>query len=121
MRELMILISRYTTSSPWSSRFPLSDAFSICRLLNGPLAIDIYHTLPPSPPRLAPLRVPYTDRRSINRKSAQKHRLRRKDELEQLTRAIAERDNKIAGLERELAAERARRVQLSAVLQLRDT
>ncbi|BEI81224.1 hypothetical protein CcaverHIS002_0203840 [Cutaneotrichosporon cavernicola] len=42
-------------------------------------------------------------RRSINRRSAQKHRLRRKEELENLSRQVAERDKRIHELERELA------------------
>ncbi|CAK9785422.1 hypothetical protein CC85DRAFT_284509 [Cutaneotrichosporon oleaginosum] len=42
-------------------------------------------------------------RRSINRRSAQKHRLRRKEELEDLSRMVAERDKRIQELERELA------------------
>lgn len=48
------------------------------------------------------------DRRSINRKSAQKHRARRKEELETLTQTIAERDSRIAFLEKELAVEKAK-------------
>lgn len=44
-----------------------------------------------------------SDRRSINRRSAQKHRLRRKEELEDLSRQVAERDRRIQELERELA------------------
>ncbi|RSH82812.1 hypothetical protein EHS25_005802 [Saitozyma podzolica] len=47
-------------------------------------------------------------RRSINRKSAQKHRARRKEELETLTQTIAERDSRIAFLEKELAVEKAK-------------
>lgn len=56
------------------------------------------------------------DRRSINRKSAQKHRLRRKEELEDLNKAIMERDARIALLEKELAVERARVAQVMAFL-----
>lgn len=42
-------------------------------------------------------------RRSINRRSAQKHRLMRKQETEALTRQVKERDAKIVVLEQELA------------------
>lgn len=54
----------------------------------------------------------FADRRQINRKSAQKHRQRRREESETLNRAIAERDAKIAQLEKDLAVERARLQQL---------
>lgn len=47
------------------------------------------------------------DRRSINRRSAQKHRLRRKEELEHLTKTVAERDASIAQLRQELAVAKA--------------
>ncbi|KAL1412991.1 hypothetical protein Q8F55_000740 [Vanrija albida] len=53
-------------------------------------------------------------RRSINRRSAQKHRLRRKEELETLTREIAERDTKIQTLEKELAVTKAQLAQLAS-------
>ena len=52
------------------------------------------------------------DRRSINRKSAQKHRIRRKAEIDTLNRHVAERDARIAQLLQELAAEKARSCQL---------
>lgn len=52
--------------------------------------------------------TPPPDRRDINRRSAQKHRLRRKQEVEDLTRLLAERDARIAALEREVEVERAR-------------
>jgi hypothetical protein len=48
------------------------------------------------------------DRRHINRKSAQKHRARRKEEAETMSRQIAERDSKIVQLEQALAVERAK-------------
>ncbi|WOO76669.1 uncharacterized protein LOC62_01G000294 [Vanrija pseudolonga] len=53
-------------------------------------------------------------RRSINRRSAQKHRLRRKEELETLTREITERDAKIQTLEKELAVTKAQLSQLAS-------
>ncbi|EKD03713.1 hypothetical protein A1Q2_01939 [Trichosporon asahii var. asahii CBS 8904] len=46
-------------------------------------------------------------RRSINRRSAQKHRLRRKEEMETLQAQIRERDLEIRQLKEELAAVRA--------------
>lgn len=49
-----------------------------------------------------------SDRRSINRRSAQKHRLRRKEELEELSRQVATRDKRIQELERELAVANGR-------------
>jgi hypothetical protein len=52
------------------------------------------------------------DRRHINRKSAQKHRKRRKEEIEIMTQRVAERDHKITRLEQELAIEKAKNVQL---------
>ena len=54
-----------------------------------------------------------TDRRQINRTSAQKHRARRKEELDILNRQLAERDARIAKLERELAVEKAKSAQLA--------
>lgn len=56
-------------------------------------------------------------RRSINRKSAQKHRLRRKEELEDLSVAVRERDDKIRSLERDLAVANARISQMASILQ----
>lgn len=54
------------------------------------------------------LRIKLTpDRRSINRRSAQKHRLRRKEEMETLQAQIRERDLEIRQLKEELAAVRA--------------
>lgn len=47
------------------------------------------------------------DRRSINRRSAQKHRLRRKEEMETLQAQIRERDLEIRQLKEELAGVRA--------------
>jgi hypothetical protein len=57
-----------------------------------------------------------SDRRSINRRSAQKHRLRRKEELETLSRQLAERDAKIALLEKDLAVTRAQLQQLISIM-----
>lgn len=56
------------------------------------------------------------DRRHINRKSAQKHRKRRKEEAEILTQRVAERDHKITMLEKELAIEKAKNAQLASWL-----
>ncbi|RSH82442.1 uncharacterized protein EHS24_007412 [Apiotrichum porosum] len=56
-------------------------------------------------------------RRSINRKSAQKHRLRRKEELVDLSQQVAERDERIRFLERELAVAHARINQMATFLQ----
>jgi hypothetical protein len=63
----------------------------------------------------------HTDRRQINRKSAQKHRQRRKDELEILTAMVAERDSKIANLEKELAVEKAKAGQLMEFVRLKSS
>ncbi|KAI9635803.1 uncharacterized protein MKK02DRAFT_44499 [Dioszegia hungarica] len=60
-------------------------------------------------------------RRQINRKSAQKHRQRRKDELEILTAMVAERDSKIANLEKELAVEKAKAGQLMEFVRLKSS
>jgi hypothetical protein len=57
-----------------------------------------------------------SDRRQINRKSAQKHRKRRKEELEILSQQVAERDHKISQLERDLAVEKAKSAQLIAIV-----
>ncbi|KAK1926016.1 hypothetical protein DB88DRAFT_508141 [Papiliotrema laurentii] len=57
-------------------------------------------------------------RRQINRKSAQKHRLRRREELETLTRAMVEKDAKTAQLEKDLAVEKSRTAQLQEFIDL---
>ncbi|WVQ76155.1 hypothetical protein IAR50_005808 [Cryptococcus sp. DSM 104548] len=54
-------------------------------------------------------------RRDINRRSAQKHRARRKEESEIMAKLIAGKDAKIRQLENELAAERARNEQLRSM------
>ncbi|GMK59539.1 hypothetical protein CspeluHIS016_0801450 [Cutaneotrichosporon spelunceum] len=56
-------------------------------------------------------------RRSINRRSAQKHRLRRKEELEDLSRQVAERDRRIQELERELAVAQGNQKTLMSLVQ----
>lgn len=56
-------------------------------------------------------------RRSINRKSAQRHRLRRKEELVDLSQKVAERDERIRFLERELAVAHTRINQMTTFLQ----
>ena len=73
------------------------------------------HDIIDTPPRPHPSHFPssHSDRRTINRKSAQKHRTRRREELETLTSQLAERDARIAQLERDLAVERAKSLQLT--------
>ncbi|WVQ80963.1 hypothetical protein IAT38_003070 [Cryptococcus sp. DSM 104549] len=51
-------------------------------------------------------------RRDINRRSAQKHRARRREELDTLAQTVADKDKRIAQLERELEVEKARSSQL---------
>ena len=58
------------------------------------------------------------DRRSINRRSAQKHRARRKEELDDLNKTISERDARIAQLERDLAVEKSRTNQLAGFIKM---
>ncbi|WVR03564.1 hypothetical protein IAU60_000556 [Kwoniella sp. DSM 27419] len=58
-------------------------------------------------------------RRDINRRSAQKHRARRKEEIELMSRALAERDAKIARLERDLQVEKGRNEQLRNMMNAR--
>ncbi|ORY29305.1 hypothetical protein BCR39DRAFT_532211 [Naematelia encephala] len=55
-------------------------------------------------------------RRSINRRSAQKHRLRRKEELESISHTLALREARIAQLERDLAVAHAQSAQLLDLL-----
>ena len=57
-----------------------------------------------------------TDRRQINRKSAQKHRKMRKEEMEALTQQVVQRDREIAVLKRELAVEKAKVGQLAELI-----
>ena len=59
----------------------------------------------------------YVDRRQINRKSAQKHRKRRKEEMDTLTQQLAERDHEISILKRDLAVEKAKVGQLVELVQ----
>jgi len=59
----------------------------------------------------------HLDRRQINRKSAQKHRKRRKEEMDTLTQQLAERDHEIAMLKRDLAVEKAKVGQLAELVQ----
>ncbi|OCF40752.1 hypothetical protein I317_05447 [Kwoniella heveanensis CBS 569] len=58
-------------------------------------------------------------RRDINRRSAQKHRARRKEEVDIMTRTIAEKDARIAQLERDLEVEKARNDQLRNLMNAR--
>ncbi|WRT63789.1 uncharacterized protein IL334_000714 [Kwoniella shivajii] len=51
-------------------------------------------------------------RRDINRRSAQKHRLQRKKEMETMTKILAEKDAQIHQLQRDLEVEKARNDQL---------
>ena len=67
---------------------------------------------------LALIVVPSQDRRSINRKSAQKHRTRRKEELDHLNRQLAQRDARIATLEKEIAVQKAKTDQLVEFIQM---
>ncbi|WVQ62697.1 uncharacterized protein L199_000845 [Kwoniella botswanensis] len=55
-------------------------------------------------------------RRDINRRSAQKHRLQRKKDMEILTQQLAERDARIHQLQRDLEVEKARNDQLRILM-----
>ncbi|WVW81853.1 hypothetical protein I302_103851 [Kwoniella bestiolae CBS 10118] len=55
-------------------------------------------------------------RRDINRRSAQKHRLQRKKDMENMTKLLAERDATIHQLQRDLEVEKARNDQLRILM-----
>jgi arginine deiminase len=58
------------------------------------------------------------DRRQINRKSAQKHRMRRREEHDTLSKSMVEKDARIAQLEKELAVERSKTAQLQQFIDM---
>ncbi len=58
------------------------------------------------------------DRRSINRKSAQKHRIRRREEVNTLSRKVAERDAEIIRLKRDLAVEKSKSNQYAGIIKM---
>ena len=58
------------------------------------------------------------DRRQINRKSAQKHRMRRREEHESLSKQMVEKDARIAQLEKDLAVERSKTAQLQQFIDM---
>ncbi|WWC85856.1 uncharacterized protein L201_000723 [Kwoniella dendrophila CBS 6074] len=58
-------------------------------------------------------------RRDINRRSAQKHRLQRKKEMENMTMLLAEKDGEIQRLRRDLEVEKARNDQLRILMNTR--
>ena len=58
------------------------------------------------------------DRRQINRKSAQKHRMRRREEHDNLSKDMVEKDARIAQLEKELAVEKSKTAQLQQFIDM---
>nr|XP_018266734.1 uncharacterized protein I303_00710 [Kwoniella dejecticola CBS 10117]OBR88892.1 hypothetical protein I303_00710 [Kwoniella dejecticola CBS 10117] len=58
-------------------------------------------------------------RRDINRRSAQKHRLQRKKDMEEMSKKLAEKDAIILQLNRDLAVEKARNDQLRTLMNAR--